>query len=284
LRWLLTEYNSSPQFKALAKTTQQGYRGYYDVLCRKALKNGGSFGDVPLKAINRRTIRRYLDSNPYPVTANRHVQYIKAAWNWGLQRYATVPDPNPCLGVDLNKEEARDRYVTDEEYTIGYSVAKSMRVPYFAPAMELAYLCRARRVEVFGLTEDDCLPEGIHLRRTKGSRGEIVRWVPRLQAAIAACRSIYPNAPPYRGKRFLIHDKAGKPYTKNALDSAWQRIIHKAMDPEKTQPTLKEAFHFHDLKAKGITDSKRFNAGGHRTKKMEAVYNRLPEIVTLDYG
>jgi integrase len=291
LRWLLEEYNASPQFQALSPWTQKNYRGYLEVICRYKTKTGQALGDFPLSTFTRITIRKYLDTyrSPQgvlaPKSANKHVQYISAAWNWAMERFAHVPVNNPCLGVKKNAAPPRSRYVTHEEYSIVYSVALTMRVPYFAPAMELAYLCRARRNEVFGLTHDDLLNEGILLRRSKGSRGEITLWNPRLKHAVAEAKKIWPEVPVRPGQpHYLFHDKQGKAYTKNALDSAWERIMDKAMDPERTKPPLMERFTYHDLKAKGATDSKRENAAGHKSKKMEAVYDRLPKQVEIDYG
>ncbi len=40
---------------------------------------------------------------------------------------------------------------------------------------------------------------------------------------------------------------------------------------------LKERFTFHDIKAKGVTDHEDKYAG-HRSKKMQAVYDRKPSI------
>lgn len=41
---------------------------------------------------------------------------------------------------------------------------------------------------------------------------------------------------------------------------------------------LKERFTFHDIKAKGVTDHDK-KASGHKTKKMQAVYDRKPGVV-----
>ncbi len=275
LKWLLTKYNASDKFQSLAVATQVGYEGYLEVICNR--KTGdGTFGDTPLKSINVRTIRRYLDSYRAKTTGNRHIQYIKAAWNWGAQRYDAVPETNPCIGVELNSEKPRDRYVTKEEFALVYEIALSMRVPYFAHAMQLAYLCRARRSEVFAFTHADIMEEGLFLKRGKGSENEITLWTPRLRDAVQGCKSIYPKAPrPLRDSdHFLLHNKNGKPFPKNALDSAWQRIIAKAK-----AHGLKASFTFHDIKAAGCTDHENENAGMHKSKKMIAVYDRLPKQI-----
>lgn len=84
---------------------------------------------------------------------------------------------------------------------------------------------RARRGEVFNYTELNIRREGLYLKRGKGSKNEITLFSERLHNAIDACRLIYPDAPP---KGYLIHDRNGNPYTRNALDSVWQRVIDKA--------------------------------------------------------
>lgn len=277
LHWLLTTYNSSPQFKDLAVSTQVGYEGYLTVICNRKIKTG-TFGDVELRAITKRTIRKYLDSYDSPVTANRHIQYLKAAWNWATQRYENVPEKNPCMGVTLNKEVPRHRYVTMDEYALVYDAALSMRVPYFAYAMELAYLCRARRGEIFSLTESDIMNKGLYLERAKGSKDEVTLWTARLRAAVNGCKTIYPDAPvPIKGA-LLLHSKTGRPFRKNALDSAWQRVMAKAKKMAKETGIELEHFTFHDLKARGITEHKDKH-GGHKSRKMQAVYDRLPDYI-----
>ena len=72
------------------------------------------FGSVRLDQVDKRSIRSYLDTYPSPVAANRHIAVLKSAWNWVLERHE-VPD-NPCLGVKINREKPRERYVTDDEY------------------------------------------------------------------------------------------------------------------------------------------------------------------------
>lgn len=183
-----------------------------------------------------------------------------------------MPEPNPCIGVDLNKERPRDKYVTPEEYLIVYQAALSMRNPMFAYALEIAYLCRARRGEVFSMTFDNVLENGLLLNRGKGSRSDVILWSNRLRSAVEGCKNIYPNAPTPIMGGFLLHNSNGKQYAESALNSAWQRVMVKA----KEKFGLRTHFTFHDIKAAGCTDAEFENAGSHKTKKMEAIYDRLP--------
>lgn len=272
LKWLLTEYNNSAAFLECAPATQILYEKYFKALTEKKTKSGKLFGDFELTLITRKVIQRYLDNENAKVAANRRIQYLKAAWNWGINRLDGVPEPNPCMGVQLNKEKPRDKYVTPEEYLIVYQAALSMRNPIFAYALEIAYLCRARRDEVFSMTYDDILDDGLMLNRGKGSKSEVILWSKRLRDAVEGCKTIYPNAPTPITGALLLHNKNGKKCLGNALDSAWQRVMQKAKD----KFGLKSHFTFHDIKAAGCTDAEFENAGGHKTKKMEAIYDRLP--------
>ena len=139
----------------------------------------------------------------------------------------------------------------------------------FAPAMEIAYLCRARRGEIFNLTKSDEKEEGLFIARTKGSIPEITLWNNRLRAAVELAKSHNKKViSPY-----LTHRKDGRAYTENALDSAWQRVIKKALDNG-----LKDKFHFHDLKAMGISYHETHH-GGHKSEKAKAVYLRQTDRV-----
>lgn len=267
LRWLLQTYLESAKFKALAARTRSAYEGYVAVICGFKTATGSEFGDAQLEAITMQTIRGYLDKYPAPIAANRHVQFIKAAWNWTAQRHK-IP-PNPCLGVELNRQDARTRYVTQDEYQTALRLATG----YLPVMMELAYLCRARRGEVCALRHSDILEEGLRVIRGKGSEGEITAWTPRLRDAVEAAKRIHPGAPvPIKGGAYLIHDKAGLPIKKNAFDTAWQRLMAKVVAAGG------ERFTFHDLKARGYSDQKEQWAG-HRSERMHRVYNRKLRVV-----
>jgi len=63
----------------------------------------------------------------------------------------------------------------------------------------------------------------------------------------------------------MVHDKAGRPLTKNAFDSAWPRLM------VQSRAAGVEHFTFHDLKAKGVSDHKD-HAGV--SDRMKGVYVR----------
>lgn len=277
IKWMLDQYHASDKFKTLSASTKSQYGHYYNTITTFPTAAGDTWGETPIAATSPKTIRLYLDKREHKKGGNREIQYLKAAFSWAYQRLDNVLS-NPCKGVDLNEETPRDRYVEDWEYDLVYRVAKSMRAPYFAPAMELAFLARARRIEVFSYTLDDMKEAGLYLKRSKGSEDEITGWSPRLMDAIELCKANNPEAPRRIKGQLLLHDKQGLAYTKNALDSAWQRIIAKAMTKgaviDGRTVLLKERFNFHDLKAKAYSDMKGEQFAGHKSERMHAVYNR----------
>ena len=239
--WLLRLFMDSDQFSGLASKTQKDYRMAIERLVNAPVGND-RFGSVALHNVDKRSIRSYLDTYEAPVAANRHVAILKSAWNWCLERYQ-IPD-NPCIGVKLNREAPRQRYVTDDEY----ETVLRMAPPPIQQYMELAYLLRARWSEVRNLTTSDVTDEYVVLERLKGSEGEHTMLSERLRAAVSDVR-----ADPY-----ICHR-----YTQSGFSSAWRRLMAKVEKP----------FSYHDLKSKGVSDHES-NHSGHRSPSMRKTYVR----------
>ncbi|WP_160280084.1 tyrosine-type recombinase/integrase [Cellvibrio mixtus] len=283
LRWLLDTYNNSEANRKNATSTQRQHEMYRNALTEAVGKKGTKFGDILLTDLSRITIRRYLDIAVYKVAANRHIQYLKAAWNWASQRYAQVPVENPCEKVTLNEEKPRDRYVEDWEYYLVQEIIyKTTKSHYIAIMMEFAYLCRLRNQEVRNLKHSDIKDGHIRITRTKGSLGELTKISHRLREAIIAAKCIYPNAPAPPDGAYILHDAKGLKVSKNRFDSAWQRIMEKAVSEglkiDDHIVKLEKPFTFHDLKAKGMTDHTE-HWGGHKSEKTRLVYIRKLRVI-----
>ena len=241
LGWLLALYRDSDRFRELSPKSQDDYAKAIEKLTGAPVGNG-RFGSVELRLIDKRSIRSYLDTYPSPIAANRQIAVLKSAWNWVLERY-NVPD-NPCIGVKLNREAPRERYVKDDEY----ETVLRMAPPPIQQYMELAYLLRARWSEVRNLTTSDVTDEYVVLERLKGSEGEHTLLSERLRAAVSDVR-----ADPY-----ICHR-----YTQSGFSSAWRRLMAKVEKP----------FSYHDLKSKGVSDHES-NHSGHRSPSMRKTYVR----------
>jgi len=264
LSWLINEYFKSQHFASRSSNTQRAYQVHARTMCMLPTRNGRTFGDAPLRALDPPAFSRYRDkrSETAPISANRELQFIRAVFNWGIE-YGLC-ERNPARHVRLNPSQSRDRYITDDEYAL---VAKNAS-EWLALAMEFAYLLRARASEVLALTPNHVRKDGILLERSKGSDSEITLWSERLRQAVSRAQKL-----PGNDKHFLLHNSKGHSFSYSALRSAFVRALDKA-----EKDGLEERFTFHDIKAKGITDHKT-NHGGHRSERMRKVYVRLPERV-----
>lgn len=262
LRKLLETYNRSDKAQTLSPATMRNYRQFCETISSKKTGSGKLFGDVDVESITPGVMRLYMDSlTDTPILANRHLQYLKAAFNWAFERDMVMS--NPCKGVRQFKQQARTRYVTDDEYMKMYAVVP----PYIQVMMELAYLCRARRGEILALKWSDVKPEGLLLTRTKGSKTQIIEITERLQAALNAAKAL-----PGLSSVHLIHNQQGQRIKEEAFTSQWQRSMKKA-DCDQ--------FNFHDLKAKAVSDvdGDKLKASGHKSAAMLNVYDRKTETV-----
>jgi integrase len=276
IEWLFAQYLTSSQHRQKSPKTQREYEKNAKTLCDTPTKSGGPFGLVDAERITPGVIRKYIDNRqtadgqPAPVAANREVAFMSVAFSWAVER--DLIKDNPCKAVRRNSEKPRTRYVTDAEYKAIYDLAKPW--PQIQTAMELAYLCRMRLCEVLDARQSDIIPDtGLLIRRTKGSRDTITLWNDRLLLAIAAC-SRFPK-PPIKTDHHLIRGQKGDRLTESGFQTLWQRLMVHAAELGHTR------FTFHDLKAKGITDTTgdKQQASGHKTAAMLNTYDRLPNQV-----
>ena len=263
LNWLFHEYFNSKKFQRLSARTRADYRAYARQIRGRTTDNGKLFGTLKLTQIQRVSIRRYLDTAKAPVQANRQITFLGTAWNWAAE-HLHLPD-NPTTGISKNPESPRDRYVADADYDMALDLVPE----WLQIAMELAYWCRARRAEVLAFTyEDRREGGGLFVARRKMSLSETTvanRVAELIEQSMALPRS--------QGCNHIVRNRLGRPISKSGFDSAWRRLAEKMGDRH---------FHYHDLKAKGVSDMADGWAG-HKSKKAQAVYERRERIVIPQY-
>ena len=263
ISWLFFKYFASNKYKKKAPRTQQDYKDYAKAITERQI-NGIPFGSWKLSSVRRVTVRSYLDTASAPVQANRQMTFLGTAWNWMLEFDDALP-PNPKTGVSKNDEAPRTLYVEDTEY---YKVL-GMVPDWLGISMELAYWCRARRQEVLNFTYEDYQNGGLYVRRAKRSQDEITvsnRVTQLVEESLAL--------PRVDGCNHIIRNSNGLPVTASGFNSAWRRVKAKMGA---------DHFHYHDLKAKGISDMEGEQWAGHRSKKALAVYQRKARRISPVY-
>ena len=264
ISWLFFKYFASNKFKKKAPRTQQDYRNYAKAIANRDV-GGKLFGSLPLASVKRVSIRTYLDTASAPVQANRQITFLSTAWNW-LAEFDEALPPNPAHRISKNEETPRDLYISDDVYLKALSLAPD----WLGIAMELAYWCRARRGEVLAFTYDDYQDGGLYVQRTKKSQSEIT-VSRRVTELIEQSRHL----PCSEGCNHVVRNANGEPVSGHGFNSAWRRLASKMGG---------DHFHYHDLKAKGVSDMEGEQWAGHRSKKALAVYQRKARRISPDYG
>lgn len=268
--WLIDQYLASKQHIAKAPKTRKEYEKNARTLRNSPTKSGALFEQVDAERVTPGAIRKYIDNRAAQVSANREIAFLSICYSWAVER--DLMKANPCKEVRRNSEKPRDRYVTDAEYQIIYDMAAPW--PLIQCAMEFAYLCRMRLCEVLELKKSNILDSGLLIQRRKGSRGNITLWNDRLRAAVQATNSLpMPNYA--QDDAYLIRSQRGDKLTEDGFSTLWQRLMVMA------ETKGLERFTFHDLKAKGVSDTKgdKQTASGHRSAAMVDTYNRkLAEV------
>ena len=266
---LVADFFASADFIDLSKTTQADYR-----------KNSRPilmvFGAMQADAVEPKHVRAYMDKRGLKsrVQANREKAFFSRAYRWAYERGKVKS--NPCKGVKQFKESTRTRYVTDTEYDAVFQCA----TPAVQVAMEISYLCAARKGDVLKMRWDQVLEDGIFIQQGKTGVKQIKLFSGRLKKAIKAAKSLSVN----QLNAFLIVKPDGHPYTDNGFNTAWRDSVLRAR--AKTGWPLD--FTFHDLKAKAISDIEGTSRdkqaiSGHKTEGQVAIYDRsIKRVPAID--
>ncbi len=256
---LISEFFGSSDFKDLSASTRSDYR-----------KNSKNillvFGKMRANKVEPKHIRAYMDKRGLSsrIQANREKAFFSRAYRWAYERGKV--NQNPCKGVKQYKEKARTRYITDVEYDLVYKYA----TPTIRVAMELSYLCAARKGDVLAMRWDQVLDEGVFIQQGKTGVKQIKLWSPRLQKAIKAARQLHGD--PRRA--FVVVKADGYPYTDSGFSTAWCEVMKKARE-ESGWPL---DFTFHDIKAKAISDV----SGSSRDKQLVSGHKTEAQVNTYD--
>ena len=280
LNWLLKQYQQSNLYRDLAAETRKRYTKCEKILLHPLEVDGtaSTLGQLRANQLKTTLVRRILDKRLTDYQAkgkdgasqcNNEKALLSSMYRYGIQYVDELANkPNPCHGISKFKVTTRDRYVTDDEYTIQYQYAIEHSQPYLPILMELTYLLASRGIESTELVVGDANERGILVDRRKGSKSTRIRWSDSLRAAWDAALALHTKPPtPDTPLLKLTRGKGG--LTKRAVDSAWQKL---KQDMEKDG--LGDVyFQLHDLKRKGISDAKDDRIAGHISDTIRARYN-----------
>lgn len=302
LDFVMEQFEASEKFRALAPATQDGYRKYRKIASEFPTA-AGKLGTLAVRGLSAPLMQKIIDKiadQGTPTKANALLRFLRRMFRWAKNR--GYCDSNPCAGLEQAKERKQRRLPDDRAHEALVAFAKERGsvvahregavAPYLWPAIELMYLCRLRGVEAITLAEDAETPDGLRTNRRKGSLDNVVTWTPRLRAAWDAAKTRRDEivaarrmpVPMHAKDRLVFVNQTGGPLAKSSFDSAFQRLMKLAI----AEGVLSEEQRFgpHDLKRKGITDTKgtrgeKQQASGHKAQQMLDVYDfDLPVVRT----
>lgn len=266
IKRLVHEFFESADFNDLSATTQKDYRKYSIPVIKV-------FGGMDPSRVESPHIRKYMDKRGQnsKVQANREKAFFSRVFRWAYERGKVKS--NPCQGVRQFKEKARTRYITDLEFQAVMDAAR----PAVRVAMELSYLCAARKGDVLAMRWSQMGEEGITIQQSKTSKIQIKAWSPRLIAAIEQAKQLAGSVV---RSSYVICKPNGTPYTDNGFNAAWREAVLTARE----QTGWPMDFTFHDIKAKAISDVEgssrdKQRISGHKTEAQVAAYDRSIEVV-----
>jgi integrase len=245
-------------------------------------------------------IARFLDKHfeGKPNTSNKYRALFSLLFSHAVRK--GLRDSNPASEVDGAVEKRRDRYITDAELDairqaviMGRDGRETDSGKTIVCLIDLAYQTAQRISDLLLLNWQDVSDEGIYFKpaKTVNSSGVrmLVEMTPDLQATIDSAKGgkVKAIGP-------VICTQTGNRFTYSGAQSAWKRACQRARESYEKMCVEKgitpdERFlrdmHFHDLRAKALTDMKRLEGataaqalGGHTTAEMTAHYTKSRQV------
>lgn len=243
-----------------------------------------AFGHIDPQAITKSDGYTYLDAcvkASRPEKGNKEISLLQVILEYGV-RIGRL-DNNPLSGIRKNRTIKERRYVSDEELTLAVMVGRREggAKQIVALALQTAWLCLRRSVEVRAITRDAIRDDGIlwHDGKSKGKPPILIEWTPELRATIKETLGIkrYHVA----GSMFLFGNMRGQKYTKGGWKSTLGKLMADCVEEAKVQGIPFQPFSLQDCRPKGVSDkltsgqTDTQDATGHSSDRMiRQVYDR----------
>ncbi len=259
LDYLVEVFKRSSEYIDLSKKSKEGY----DYCAAKAsgylLRDGRPLGQQRIEHLSVPVLQRVVETMATgrpaigklpliaatPAAANRVASYLRRLFAWGIRHGHCTS--NPADGIRKVREKRDARMPDHDSFDAVLRFARTCASrqahtagscpPYLPAVMVLAYAVRLRGIEVNTLTDANLQTDGIRSNRRKGSRDNVTLWTKDLRAAVKWLQSYRDERMQAHGRpvpikpeqRRLLVSESGTPLTKSALDSAWQRLVRRAI-------------------------------------------------------
>lgn len=239
-----------------------------------------SFAEFRVDQLGAKHVSEFLRHfRDRPRTHNLYRAQIRELMRFAVEK--GLRRDNPVDHIRTMTEQARTRYITDSELRrikvaamYSESGQRSRTGPMLCALIDMAYLTGQRIGDLLKLEWSHFTTHGISfapakIKKTTGVR-VVIEWTDRLRDVVRRLKEIRERNEIEIPEVFATQD--GRPYTYWGASSAWRRAIERA--------GVQDA-HFHDLRAKAITDKEMREGmgaarlmGAHATESQTADYVR----------
>lgn len=206
-----------------------------------------------------------------PRTHNAYRAALREYMRFAEERGLRPAGSNPLQAIRTLRTPPRGRYITDSE--LRRIKVAAMRAqdrhggeldtrsgPMLCALIDMAYLTGQAIGDLLALEWRQLGREGICFARSKVARTTgatvLIEWTPKLRDVERRLRDLRKQRRAFGAKVFVSQD--GQPYTYWGAASAWRRALERSGVA---------SCHFHDLKAKALTD-KEAREGMREAQKM----------------
>jgi integrase len=235
------------------------------------------FGAMATNEVKPRHVADFINVKKGRIHRNRMVTILSTVFKIAMGSWCIDEDlVNPCTVVKRWATKPRERYVTDDEFRDFRATCP----PPIQIAMDLALLTGQRQGDIVGMKWDQV--------KTPPNRADWEIWIdqgktgkklaisisPAIEMVLKRARLLAPVWP----REYVLRtnqrgDNRGTGYTMDGFRAMWQRCMRKWVAAGH------ENFHYHDIRAKSISDNpvleNAYLLSGHMDKKLtRRVYDR----------
>lgn len=197
------------------------------------------------------------DPRPRSAKGNKEISLMRTILEYGIR--IGVVKSNPFDGVQKLKTLKTDRWVTDAELALTLRVGREMGGPQHivALALQTAWLCVRRSVEVRAMTRDQVTKEGILWLAAKRQKGHaqklgLIEWSDELRLVIDEALAIKRNK--LAGDKYIFGNLQGQPYTKGGWKKSLSNLMVKCQEKALQEELAFQPFSLQDCRPKGVSD------------------------------
>jgi integrase len=247
------------------------------------------FGHMPIVDLEPHHAYEYLDKCEQlgrPAKGNKEVSLLQTILGYAVRR--GILKTHPLQTIEKLPVAPSVRYVKDHELglvlTVGRELGGASKI--VALALQVAYLCVRRSVEVRDLRRHHITDEGIVWVAGKRQAGQpkrqvTIEWSPALRSLIDEALAIQ-RAPDATGDH-VFGTLRGARYTKGGWKANLSRLMQACVERAKEQGIAFEPFSLQDLRPKAVSDKLDarhddvLDATLHTSERMiRQVYDRRP--------